>query len=202
MWHYILLILIVLILCWVVGVKCNTKTKLQHIIKEMWKIAGSRVTNNGAFFIQGGSGTYETLIAELHTRSGKIFRVKNWELSEYGLDSLYYISKIHSEIKPTKKKPLVCILRDVDKKLEKLMKEEKLDYDRFCKERSRFYNLIHCFLDLSVFPNTILIMISNKPKDYLFKLNPGFLREGRVDKCWEFTHDMITFYTYEKEKDE
>jgi hypothetical protein len=188
----------------VVGVRCFTKTKLQHIIQEMWKIAGSRVTNNGAFFIQGGSGTYETLIADLKHWSAEIFCVKNLELSEYDLNGLdESISKIHLEIKPTKKKPLVCILCDVDKKLEKLMKEEKLDYDRFCRERSRFYTLIHHFVDIPYFPNTILIMISNKPKAYLDELDTSFLREGRVDKCWEFTHDMITFYTYgAKEKDE
>ena len=202
MWHYILLHLIVLILCCVIGVKFYAKTKLQHIIKEMWKIAGSRVTNSGAFFIHGGPNTCESLIADLKPWSCSIFYAKNWEMTEYGLDLLKRSHlKIHSGINPTKKNPLVFIFCDVDKKLEYLMKEVNLDYGRVSRERSRFYNLIHDFVDIPIFPNTILIMISNKHKAYLDILDPAYLRKGRVDKCWDITSDKI-YVNNLKEKDE
>ena len=174
----------------------------RHIIEEMWQIANNYPTNHGAFFLYGEPGTGKSLISDLMACSGPIHYVDCWNPTDVG----DFFGVIHSKINPTEEKPLVVLLDEVDKILEKLsvgIKKKTEDIDTQVKGKSEWNKFLSDFTTKGDYPNTILIMASNKTKAYVDGLDTSYMRPGRVDKCWEFTHDKIKSYADGvKEKDE
>lgn len=163
----------------------------QCIIEEMWQIANEHPTNHGAFFLYGEPGTGKSLIADLMACYGPIHYVDCWNPTDPG----DFFNIMHSTADPTEEKPLIVIVDEVDKILEKLsvgIKKKMEDIDTQIKGKSDWNRFLDNFTSKGEYPNTILIMTSNKTKAYVDGLDSSYIRHGRVDKCWEFTRDMIT----------
>jgi len=93
-----------------------------------------------------------------------------------------YFQDLYSIVKPTKDKPLVLLLDEVDILL-KIIHEEKVT--RHKNVPIQIYNKItwNRFLDkigMGIYPNLILILCSNKSIQDIHQMDASYLRDGRV----------------------
>jgi ATP-dependent 26S proteasome regulatory subunit len=178
----------------------------------MWQIANNYPTNHGAFFLYGIPGTGKSLISDMFACTGPIHYIDEWDPTDPG--DIFRV--LYSKINPTEEKPLIVLLDEVDKILEKIFYRENFQEEKKNKTEEKSFEIRtqikgkkdwnKFFTDFTTkgkYKNTILIMASNKSKAYVDGLDPAYMRPGRVDKCWEITPKMIEFFANGvKEKDE
>ena len=155
----------------------------------------------GLFFISGSPETGKSLIAMLMACTGPIHQIKKWNPTDPG----DFFNVIYSKINPTEDKPLIVVLNEVDGIIEKIHKGVKMNTDGIDCEitnKKKWDDFFDEFADEGIYRNTILLMNSNKTKSFLDELDPAYIRPGRIDKCWEFTHKMIPSYAGVKNKEE
>ena len=95
--------------------------------------------------------------------------------------SLIFVYNRAKKVSPNK--PLILVLDEVDILIEKIYHKEILNHKHF---KSEVHDKItwNQFLDkisYGLFPFMIVILISNKKKEDIFRLDKTYLRQGRVD---------------------
>src|SRR6185295_17355473 len=88
------------------------------------------------------------------------------------------------KVNPTKKKPLILVFNEVDKKLKRI-NEEKVQEHKFMNleitEKDEWNTFLDDFEDYESKENVILIMTSNTSYSDLNKIDSSFLRDYRTD---------------------
>ena len=93
------------------------------------------------------------------------------------------IDLIYSEILPTVNNPLVLILEEFDKIIDSLAGEiPKHKWLITQVHNKTSWNSLLDKIALGIYPNLILILISNKTPDYFNNKDSSYIRSGRVDK--------------------
>lgn len=90
---------------------------------------------------------------------------------------------INSIIKPTKTEPVVIVLEEVDIIINNIHNKIVLLNDNYripVKNKTDWNNFLDR-IDYGQYPNVILIMTTNKPRQWFDDLDPSYMREGRVN---------------------
>ena len=92
-----------------------------------------------------------------------------------------YLHSLYNIVNPSKKKPLVLVIDEVDILLNTIVKgiPEHKRYDRLVDSKTSWNSFLDD-IDIGIYKNLILILCSNKSKEEIDKLDPSFLRKGRV----------------------
>ena len=171
----------------------------KEIIDEMFSIVSLKPSNSGTFFFEGVPGTGKTMISLLMACGRDIFYTKTWNPTHNG-DQL---ARLHKDVNPTKEKPLIIALNEVDTILKRLITgipaTDKYT-DKPVDDKVSWNNLFDEITDWGMYPNTIVVLTSNLSIDDINKIDNSFLRPGRVDKCYRITTEMIPTSAGDKKK--
>ena len=139
-------------------------------------------------FIYGPPGTGKSMLGPLLAErvSGTMCNtLKPWQPNDT-------LDAIHSEVDPTKNKPLIIIFDEIDLALIKIhegipphskiptMVMDKTGWNHMLDEVQR-----------GMYPNIILLMTSNRGPEFIKNLDSSYMREGRVDLTFKMTELMI-----------
>jgi hypothetical protein len=95
------------------------------------------------------------------------------------------LGELYNEVEPKKENPFILVLDEIDIALVKIhagILHKKIPISVGDKQGwNNFLDQIHW----GMFPYMIVLLISNKPIDFINKLDPSYLREGRVDIKFE-----------------
>jgi len=139
-------------------------------------------------YIHGPPGTGKSMVASLLAEklNGNLCNtLKPWQPNDT-------IDILHSEVEPTKNKPLILVFDEVDSALIKIhdgiphhskiptMVSDKTGWNHMLDEIQR-----------GMYPNFILLMTSNRNPEFIKGLDPSYMREGRVDLTFEMTESLL-----------
>jgi hypothetical protein len=144
-----------------------------------------KINNFCRIFISGNPGQGKSYFNYLMAKKLNCFLCDNFDPTEAGSS----LSFVYNKIKPTSTKPLILVFDEVDILIEKIHKKtiqphKKLKIEIY--DKMTWNNFLDKF-NYKLFPNTILVLISNKTKEYIDKIyDNSFLRNGRIDiyKHW------------------
>lgn len=93
------------------------------------------------------------------------------------------INMIYNTVCPSAESPLIIVFEECDKMIEKvhnglIQPHKSLDIE--VSDKSSLNSLLD-WIDRGLYPNLILIMISNKSDTEINALDPSYLRDGRVN---------------------
>lgn len=152
-------------------------TEQRQIYENIMEIYNNK--NNVKCFIYGKPGSGKTFISYLMAR----------ELNCYLCDSFNptqpsdYLSNLYNRVSPNAKKPLILLLDEIDVLI------HNIHYEKIAPHKN---NTIQVFnkmtwnhfidkIDYGMFPNLILILCSNITSREINRIDPCYLREGRID---------------------
>lgn len=139
-------------------------------------------------YIYGPPGTGKSMIASLLAEklNGSLCNtLKPWQPNDT-------IDILHSDVEPTKNKPLIIVFDEVDSALLKIhegipqhnkiptMVSDKTGWNHMLDEIQR-----------GMYPNIILLMTSNRTPEFINGLDSSYMREGRVDLTFEMTESLL-----------
>ena len=139
-------------------------------------------------YLHGPPGTGKSMVGPLLAErlNGSICStLKPWQPNDT-------IDLLHTEVEPTKNKPLIMIFDEVDAALIKIhegipahpkmptMVADKTGWNHMLDEIQR-----------GMYPNFILLLTSNRGPDFVTSLDPSYIREGRVDLTFEMTESLL-----------
>lgn len=136
-------------------------------------------------FLHGPPGTGKSMIAHILAQRAKGHLFTNLNLVEPGtvFDELYTFAS------PTKSKPLIVLLDEVDILLKQIHEQKVLMHKHYpsqIQDKSGWNRFLDS-IQIGLFPNLILLMTSNKSPEEINKLDPCYLRENRVDFTFHLT---------------
>ena len=151
--------------------------KQEKIIDKI--IANYNETSHCVAFIHGNPGSGKSMIGSFLSKKLSAFFTKDFDPT----DPNDFLHSLHEQIAPTKENPLVILLDEVD------ILYEKIHFDKITKFKSvrteatnkREINSLLDDFNNNFYPNTIILMTSNKSFDYFNSLDASYLREGRVN---------------------
>lgn len=151
------------------------QTKLFCKIMDFYK-----TQNYCKIFLNGPPGKGKTFFAYLMAQRLNCYLMDQYDPSDPG-SSLNFVYNRAKKISPNK--PLILVLDEVDILIEKIHHKEIPNHKHF---KSEVHDKItwNQFLDkisYGLFPFMIVILISNKKKEDIFRLDKTYLRQGRVD---------------------
>lgn len=132
----------------------------------------------------GKSMTAQYLCQELLNTKKSVSFVDSFNPFEYGDNFV----NLYTRINPTQDKPLVLMLEEIDENIVKMHSgkiEQKLEMPIPIKNKSDWNSFLDKF-DRELYPHIILIMTTNKNKEFFDELDPSYMRLGRVDIKIEF----------------
>lgn len=93
------------------------------------------------------------------------------------LNEIYHSCRLKPE------KPLILILDEVDILLEKIHNKKTEGHKKYSREiyDKTTWNNFMDKIDFGLYPYLIIIMNSNKQKDYIDNMDPSYLRQGRTN---------------------
>lgn len=93
------------------------------------------------------------------------------------LNEIYHSCRLKPE------KPLILILDEVDILLEKIHNKKTEGHKKYTREiyDKTTWNNFMDKIDFGLYPYLIIIMNSNKQKDYIDNMDPSYLRQGRIN---------------------
>jgi len=153
----------------------------QEIIIECI-MAHQKLTEHTVAFLWGNPGTGKSMIGLFlaHTLNGMYCNTFSpWQPN----DTLTYL---YSEHEPSAESPLIIVFDEIDTNLMKIQNgipshkdhpiavQDKTGWNRMMDEMQR-----------GMFPYVILLMTSNKSPDFINRLDPSYMRQGRVDLMFE-----------------
>lgn len=100
----------------------------------------------------------------------------------------------YNKIKPENDKFLLFVLDEVDEIIDNIFK--KKDYDRYNPKFPTKQSWNSFLEKVSTLNNTVLILTTNKSKDYFDSLDNSLFREHRVTKSFRYDHDGVTEDTF------
>lgn len=136
-------------------------------------------------FLSGSPGKGKTFFAYLMAQKLNCYLTDQYNPTDPGssLNTLYHRAK-----KVSAKKPLIIVLDEVDVLLSKLHNKEVVQHKHFKSEVSdkTSWNQFLDKVSYGLYPYLMVIMISNKKRGYIEKMDPAYLREGRIDVFQEW----------------
>lgn len=130
-------------------------------------------------YLYGPPGTGKSMIAYILAQRAKGNLFTNLRLSEPGVT----FEDLYTFASPTKSRPLIVLLDEVDVLLKQIHEETILPHKNYpiqMQDKSgwnRFFDSVQ----IGLFPNLILLLTSNKSPEEINKLDPCYLRQNRVD---------------------
>lgn len=147
--------------------------EVMETIQRHYEQRGSTVV-----FLNGAPNTGKSIIGLLlaaHYSSSYCNSFKPWQPGDE-------LCEVYAEVEPKPENPLILVLDEVDIALNKIHNgiaphksipisvADKLGWNNFLDQ-------IHW----GMYPNMIVLLISNKPYEFIHNLDPSYLRQGRVD---------------------
>lgn len=128
-------------------------------------------------FLSGTYGSGKTMLSRLLSKNLKACLMDKFNPSKPNT----YLHSLYNIVNPSKKKPLVLVIDEVDILLNTIVKgiPEHKRYDRLVDSKTSWNSFLDD-IDIGIYKNLILILCSNKSKEEIDKLDPSFLRKGRV----------------------
>ena len=159
----------------------DNQFKLFNRIKDEFHTRGKQ---NVTCLISGSTGTGKTYFAYLLARELNASVCSTFDPSSPGdnIDNLYDI------VTPTKGKPLIIVMDEVDILIERIHKNEVVLHKQMSTlvHNKRTWNQFLDNFDYGIYPNVILLMNTNKKKSDIDYLDKSYLRNGRIDMYAEF----------------
>lgn len=100
----------------------------------------------------------------------------------------------YNKIKPENDKFLLFVLDEVDEIIDNIFK--KREYDRYSPKFPTKQGWNSFLEKVSTLNNTVLILTTNKSKDYFDALDNSLFREHRVTQSFRYDHDGVTEHTF------
>ena len=146
--------------------------------------------SKGVFYIHGNSGLGKTYLSLIIAKKLNAYYCNTYNPIDPG-DSLSYL---HNFIEPTKEKPLVVILDEFDILIDKLHNNNIQQHKYYSKEifnKKSWNQFLDSFDYFNKYPNTILILCSNKNPDYINSLDKSYIRNGRINKIFNIKEKSL-----------
>lgn len=132
-------------------------------------------------FVSGEIGTGKSFFAYLMAREMKGSICTTFNPTDPGDN---FIS-LYEYVNPTKRKPLILVLDEIDIILEKISQNNIKPHKHIPIEvhnKNTWNHLLDDF-DYGLYSNVIILMTTNKTKKDIDDIDKSYLREGRVDIC-------------------
>ena len=100
----------------------------------------------------------------------------------------------YNKIKPENDKFLLFVLDEVDEIIDNIFK--KREYDRYSPKFPTKQGWNSFLEKVSTLNNTVLVLTTNKSKDYFDALDNSLFREHRVTQSFRYDHDGVTEHTF------
>lgn len=160
--------------------KFCTTTQLQIVdkIKRYCELSLKNEFNYGAvFLITGNPGEGKSIIARILAQKMKASLCDDFELTSPG----FSISNLIKTVSPTEEYPLVLLIDEYDKSLERIHKEE-VEKHKWEKPPMVDKDSHNKFFDkLQDVDNTITILTSNRPFNWFLSHDKSYIRPGRIN---------------------
>ncbi len=144
--------------------------------------------NKCVAFISGNPGSGKTVIGMFLAMKINAYFVKTFRPTDQGdhIELIYDSMTHHNKYKSKK---LVILLDEIDcilSNLANITKTNKQYRDFMVKDKTTWNR----FLDDigSLYPDVILLLISNKSREDINNIDPSYIRPGRVDRYFELQH--------------
>jgi hypothetical protein len=159
----------------------KTPTALQNvIIDKIINTLSKNTKNNCVVLLSGSVGAGKSMLCRLlaGTINASLYDEYNLcETAAYSFDGV-----INYLIKPTKAEPVVIVLEEVDCIIDNVHNNLVVlnqNYHIPVKNKTDWNNFLDR-IDYGQYPNVVLIMTTNKPRQWFDDLDPAYMREGRV----------------------
>lgn len=139
--------------------------------------------NHSVIIIHGKPGKGKSIIGLFLTNEYKSHYCNNLKPWQPG-DTL---ADIVGDVTPTKIKPLIIMFDEIDGIIKKIHNGSISPHKKFpiaVQDKSGWNKMLDD-IQLGLYPNLIVIMTSNSPMHFFNKLDPSYLRKGRVDLIFE-----------------
>jgi len=130
-------------------------------------------------YLQGIPGSGKSLLVLLTARDLKA----GYCCSHNPTDPGDELSVLYNTVLPTKENPLIIVLEEFDIIIGHVHKESIIKHKSIptpVKDKTSWNQYLD-YIDLDMYPYLILILTSNKEKEYIDNLDSSYLREGRVN---------------------
>ena len=139
-------------------------------------------------YIHGPPGTGKSMIGSLLAErlNGSICNtVKPWQPNDT-------IDLLHSEVEPTRNKPIILIFDEVDAALLKIHEgiPPHAKYPTMVLDKEGWNNMLD-EVQRNMYPNLIILMTSNRGPEFVDSLDLSYRREGRIDLTIEMTESLL-----------
>lgn len=154
----------------------------RKVIDATLKIFRSRGGRGTTVYVHGSPGTGKTTVATILARDLNASVCIDFCPTDPG-DTL--VNLIH-RVKPTELSPLVVLLDEADCMIEKAHRNEVAVHKNI-PVLVRDKPTLNKFLDYvdKFAPSVVIVMTSNRSKEYVDSLDASYLRENRVHGCFE-----------------
>jgi len=100
------------------------------------------------------------------------------------------LNSLYSDVEPTKEKPLILALEEIDIALLNIHNGIQLHkHIPISIHNKTSWNHFFDTIQRGLYPNMIVVLTSNKPPSFINELDPSYVREGRVDLTFELNND-------------
>lgn len=130
--------------------------------------------------LYGEPGSGKSMIPILTAKKCGGHYCNKWNPTEPG-DT---ISSLYGEILPSNDKPLILVLEEFDSIIDKLGKISPHKHIPIEVKNKTGWNCLLDELQMKVYPNLILFLISNKSPEYINSIDSSYIRKGRVDDIY------------------
>ena len=166
------------VLDWIKKKNYSPTPEQQSVIDKIIKVYDRK--QNAIVFLHGNSGSGKSKIGKLLAKHFRSSYCDKLNLLKPG----HFFDTLVAKVNPTKKKPLILVFNEVDKKLKRI-NEEKVQEHKFMNleitEKDEWNTFLDDFEDYESKENVILIMTSNTSYSDLNKIDSSFLRDYRTD---------------------
>lgn len=135
--------------------------------------------NNVKCYLYGNVNSGKTFLAYLMARELNCYLCDTFNPTEPSDN----FSNIYTSIHPSPKKPLIILLDEVDIMIHKIHNQTILPHKHNTIQvyNKLTWNNMLDKLDYGLYPNVILLLCSNVTTQDINKLDPSYLRQGRID---------------------
>lgn len=174
------------------SIKLTPRTTQNTVMNKIMNIYNKQ--RFAAVFITGPPGAGKTKIATLLAQAYNMTMYKTSVercINHMGYD--------YFNIAPSRNKPLVVLLDEVDESVTKIFKPDNTDPSLFSTRKEedkitkRSWNELFDSINDGIFPYAIFILISNLSKNEIDEMNNSLLREGRINLSVNMTKDNVKF---------
>jgi hypothetical protein len=165
--------------------KYEAREEQAAIIKQITK----RLQTHGhcVAYVHGPPGTGKSMLGLLIANMTNGFfcnTLKPWQPGDT-------MQNLYVEVEPTQSSPFVIVFDEVDSVLMRVHEGIPLHKNVPTQIVDKVgWNHLLDEIQRGMYPNTILLLTSNKPPDFIRNLDPSYIREGRVDLVCEMTEKI------------